>query len=89
MLAKIEQTADVLAACRGRRDLPQALAAIDIALWDHASRRTQTPLAKLIHPLAADEVAVDATSAPRTGRGPRRPAWAVCGRFRYMMVKSR
>ena len=61
MLAEIEPTADVLAACRAERDLPQALAAIDLALWDHAARRTQTPLAQLIHPRAADEVAVNAT----------------------------
>ena len=61
VLGAIEPTADVLAACQAERDLPQALAAIDLALWDHASRRTGTPLAKLIHPLAADEVAVNAT----------------------------
>ena len=41
VLANIEPTADVLAACRAERDLPQALAAIDMALWDHASRRTE------------------------------------------------
>ncbi|HEX6024187.1 MAG TPA: hypothetical protein VFZ00_19515, partial [Solirubrobacter sp.] len=41
MLKDIEPTADVLEACRAERDLPQALAAIDLALWDHASRRTQ------------------------------------------------
>ena len=74
VLAKIEPTADVLAACRAERDLPQALAAIDLALWDHASRRTETPLAKLIHPLAADEVPSTRRSAPTTvpERRPRR-----------------
>ena len=48
VLGTIEPTADVLAACRAERDLPQALAAIDMALWDHASRRTGTPLAWLL-----------------------------------------
>ncbi len=61
VLAETEPTADLLAACRAERDLPQALAAIDMALWDHASRRTQTSLARLIDPRAAREVAVNAT----------------------------
>ena len=51
----------MLAACAAERDLPQALAAIDLALWDHASRRTQTPLAQLIDPRAVGAVAVNAT----------------------------
>jgi L-alanine-DL-glutamate epimerase-like enolase superfamily enzyme len=78
----------VLAACRAERDLPQALAAIDIALWDHASRRTQTPLAKLIHPLAADEVAVNATigADDRAGAATAAAA-AVRDGFRCVKVK--
>ena len=51
----------LLAACAAERDLPQALAAIDLALWDHASRRTGTPLAQLIDPRAAASVPVNAT----------------------------
>jgi L-alanine-DL-glutamate epimerase-like enolase superfamily enzyme len=84
VLAKIEPTADVLAACREERDLPQALAAIDLALWDHASRRTNTPLAKLIHPLAADEVAVNATIGADDRAG---AANAVREGFRCVKVK--
>lgn len=61
MLKDIEPTADVLEACRAERDLPQALAAIDLALWDHASRRTQTPLHRLIDPRAVGSVPVNAT----------------------------
>ena len=61
VLRGLEPTADVLEACRAERDLPQALAAIDLALWDHASRRTGTPLARLIDPRAVGAVPVNAT----------------------------
>jgi L-alanine-DL-glutamate epimerase-like enolase superfamily enzyme len=88
VLAGIEPTADVLAACKAERDLPQALAAIDMALWDHASRRTQTPLAKLIHPLAADEVAVNATiGADDRAGASAAAAQAVRDGFRCVKVK--
>jgi L-alanine-DL-glutamate epimerase-like enolase superfamily enzyme len=88
VLSQIEPTADVLAACKAERDLPQALAAIDMALWDHASRRTQTPLAKLIHPLAADEVAVNATIGADDRAGAAEAAGrAVREGFRCVKVK--
>ena len=88
VLGAIEPTADVLAACKAERDLPQALAAIDMALWDHASRRTQTPLAKLIHPLAADEVAVNATIGADDRAGAAEAAAnAVREGFRCVKVK--
>jgi len=61
VLASVDPTEDVLAACRAERDLPQALAAVDLALWDHASRRTSTPLATLIDPRAVGSVPVNAT----------------------------
>ena len=61
VLADQDPTADLLAACAAERDLPQALAAIDLALWDHASRRTETPLARLIDPRAVGSVPVNAT----------------------------
>jgi L-alanine-DL-glutamate epimerase-like enolase superfamily enzyme len=40
--------AELLAACRAERDLPQALAAVDLALWDRAARRTGLPVARLL-----------------------------------------
>lgn len=61
VLRRLEPTADVLAACRAVSDLPQALAGVDLALWDHASRRTGTPLARLIDPRAVGAVPVNAT----------------------------
>ena len=61
VLSDMDPTEDLLAACAAERDLPQALAAIDLALWDHASRRTETPLARLIDPRAVGSVPVNAT----------------------------
>jgi L-Ala-D/L-Glu epimerase len=88
VLKHAEPTADVLAACKAERDLPQALAAIDLALWDHASRRTNIPLAKLIHPLAADEVAVNATiGADDRAGAAAAAAQAVRDGFRCVKVK--
>jgi L-alanine-DL-glutamate epimerase-like enolase superfamily enzyme len=51
----------LLEACRSERDLPQALAAIDLALWDRKARLEHTTIAKLISPDAFDAVRVNAT----------------------------
>src|SRR5919206_3791656 len=53
----------LLAACADERPLPQALAAIDLALWDRAARRAGRPLARLLDPRAATTVPVNATIA--------------------------
>jgi L-alanine-DL-glutamate epimerase-like enolase superfamily enzyme len=53
--------AELLAACAAERDLPQALAAIDLALWDRAGRRAGRPVAQLLADGAARSVAVNAT----------------------------
>jgi L-Ala-D/L-Glu epimerase len=52
---------ELLAACVAERDLPQALAAIDLALWDRRSRRVGVPVARLINPDALDAVPVNVT----------------------------
>jgi len=52
---------EVLDACRAVADLPQALAAIDLALWDRAGRREGMPVASLITDDPAGTVAVNAT----------------------------
>jgi L-alanine-DL-glutamate epimerase-like enolase superfamily enzyme len=59
--AEVLRDEPTLAACRRERDLPQALAAIDLALWDRESRRTGTPVARLIDPDPLPEVPVNAT----------------------------
>ncbi len=38
----------LIEACRREEDLPQALAAIDMALWDRAGRRADRPVAELL-----------------------------------------
>ena len=53
--------AELLAACAGERDLPEALAAIDLALWDRAGRRTGRPVAHLLAAGASAYVEVNAT----------------------------
>ncbi len=53
--------AQVIDACRKVEDLPQALAAVDIALWDRAGRRVGKPVAELLTDDPAREVKVNAT----------------------------
>ena len=50
-------------ACAAADPLPQALAAIDVALWDLAGRRAGTPIAALLAPAPADSVEVNASVA--------------------------
>ncbi len=52
---------ELLDACRAADDLPQALAAVDLALWDRAGRRAGLPVAALLAETASAEVAVNAT----------------------------
>jgi L-alanine-DL-glutamate epimerase-like enolase superfamily enzyme len=71
--AALERYAEVLAddrgrtgpqlldACREVADLPQALAAVDLALWDAAARRAGRPVAALLTDEALDAVPVNAT----------------------------
>jgi L-alanine-DL-glutamate epimerase-like enolase superfamily enzyme len=51
----------LMEACAAERPLPQALAAIDLALWDRAARRSGTSLARILEPGAAASVPVNAT----------------------------
>jgi len=53
--------AQLLDGCRAVRDLPQALAAIDLALWDRAGRRAQCSVAALLCEDPVAEVPVNAT----------------------------
>jgi L-alanine-DL-glutamate epimerase-like enolase superfamily enzyme len=53
--------AQIFDACRSVADLPAALAAIDLALWDLAGRRAGKPVAALLAELPAAGVAVNAT----------------------------
>lgn len=53
--------AAMLEACAAERPLPQALAAIDLALWDRAGRAAGKPVAYLISPDTPRAVHVNAT----------------------------
>jgi L-Ala-D/L-Glu epimerase len=55
--------AQLLEACRRADDLPQALAAIEMALWDRAGRRAGKPVAALIADEPAHAVTVNAAIA--------------------------
>jgi L-Ala-D/L-Glu epimerase len=79
---------DPLAACRAERDLPQALAAIDLALWDREARRTGTPIARLIAPDALAAVPVNATIGAEDRAGAAaQAARAVAEGYRTLKVK--
>jgi L-Ala-D/L-Glu epimerase len=53
--------AELLDACRRVEDLPAALAAIDLALWDRAGRLQGKPVAALLADRPAQQVPVNAT----------------------------
>src|SRR5918998_2731269 len=55
--------AAVLDGCRAIADLPQALAAVDLALWDRAGRGEGKPVAALLTDHPAASVPVNATIA--------------------------
>jgi len=57
------QGGELLDACRAADDLPQGLAAVDMALWDRAGRRAGRPVAALLTEVVLEEVLVNATIA--------------------------
>jgi L-Ala-D/L-Glu epimerase len=60
---------ELLEACRAERDLPQALAAIDLALWDLAGKRAGRSVAQLISVEAARSIPVNAVIAAEDRAG--------------------
>ena len=61
--------AQLVDACRLVEDLPEAFAAIDMALWDRAGRRARRPVAQLISDAPAASVPVNATLSALDRRG--------------------
>ena len=59
--AKGQTGVQLIEACRREEDLPQALAAIDMALWDRAGRRANRPIAELLTDDPSRAVSVNAT----------------------------
>ena len=59
----------LLDACRDAAELPQALAAVDLALWDRAGNRQGRPVSDLITDDPAEAVRVNATIAAEDRAG--------------------
>jgi L-alanine-DL-glutamate epimerase-like enolase superfamily enzyme len=79
---------ELVDACRAERDLPQALAAIDLALWDLEGRRAGAPVHELLHPRAASAIPVNATIGAEDRAGAAAEAAAAVARgFRTLKVK--
>jgi L-Ala-D/L-Glu epimerase len=80
--------AELVDACRRVDDLPEAFAAIDMALWDRAGRRAGRPVAALLTDSPAPAVAVNATisAVDRAGASEGAAAAAAAG-FTCLKVK--
>jgi L-alanine-DL-glutamate epimerase-like enolase superfamily enzyme len=78
----------ILEACRRAADLPQAVAAVDMALWDRAGRRSGRPLSAMLADDALETVEVNATVAAldRAGAAAAAAEAARAG-FRCVKVK--
>jgi len=80
--------AALLDACRAVDELPAALAAIDIALWDLAGRRAGKPIAALLTDVPASSVPVNATiSAVDRAGAAEQAAHAVRDGFTCLKLK--
>ena len=77
----------LLDACRDAADLPQALAAVDLALWDRAGNREGRPVSALITDDPAASVRVNATIAAEDRAGAAAAAAAAAARAGYSCVK--
>ncbi len=82
----VAQPAQLLEGCRAIDDLPAALAAVDIALWDQAGRRAGRPLAELLCEHPARSVPVNATVTAEDRAGAAEQA-AVAARAGFGVVK--
>jgi L-alanine-DL-glutamate epimerase-like enolase superfamily enzyme len=86
--AEARNGAQLVDACRGVDDLPAALAAIDMALWDRAGRRAGRPVAALLTDNPVQAVPVNATlSALDRAGAATQTAAAVAAGFKCLKVK--
>ncbi len=80
--------AEIVDDCRRADDLPEAFAAIDLALWDRAGRRAGRAVASLIADTPAEAVPVNATlSALDRAGAASQAAEAVAEGFRCLKLK--
>jgi L-alanine-DL-glutamate epimerase-like enolase superfamily enzyme len=68
---------ELLEACRAADELPQALAAVDLALWDRAGRRAGRPVSELLTDAPLTQVMVNATIGAEDRAGASRRALAA------------
>jgi L-alanine-DL-glutamate epimerase-like enolase superfamily enzyme len=92
LLADFERSGDhgarLLERCRDVADVPQALAALDLALWDRAGRRTGKPVAQLLCGDPEPSVRVNATiAALDRGEAARAAAEATAAGFDCVKLK--
>jgi L-alanine-DL-glutamate epimerase-like enolase superfamily enzyme len=86
--ARAMRGAQLLDACREQEDLPAALAAIDMALWDLAGRRSGQPVASMLSDAPAAQVPVNATLSAEDRAGvAEQAAGAAREGFGCMKVK--
>jgi L-alanine-DL-glutamate epimerase-like enolase superfamily enzyme len=80
--------AEIVDACRRADDLPEAFAAIDLALWDRAGRRAGRAVASLLTDMPARAVPVNATvtALDRTGAAEQAASAVELG-FECLKVK--
>ena len=79
---------ELLDACRSAADTPQALAAVDMALWDRAAKRAGRPVAGLLSDDLLDVIAVNATlGAEDRGKAATEAAAAAADGFRCVKLK--
>jgi L-alanine-DL-glutamate epimerase-like enolase superfamily enzyme len=78
----------MIEACRAVEDLPEAIAALDMALWDRAGRRAGKPVAALITDAYAARVPVNATlTALDRASAAEQAARAIADGFDCLKVK--
>jgi L-alanine-DL-glutamate epimerase-like enolase superfamily enzyme len=80
--------AEIVDACRRADDLPEAFAAIDMALWDRAGRRAGRPIAALVTDTPARTIPVNATLSALDRAGAVSQArLAIEQEFRCLKIK--
>ncbi len=80
--------AQIVDACRRVDDLPEAFAAVDLALWDRAGRRSGSSVASLVTDTPASTVPVNATlSALDRASAAEQAAEAVAQGYECLKVK--
>jgi L-alanine-DL-glutamate epimerase-like enolase superfamily enzyme len=78
----------LLDACRAVDELPQALAAVDLALWDLAGKRARRPVCELLADTPAAAIAVNASVAVQApAQAARAAADAVASGYSCVKLK--